>query len=204
MTEAANTPRDSRVEDTPVVAVVILAAGAIARKALLSDCPARFFGAGHFLRRNIYKVMRNESKSSMPELPCACANLRRAARAATRIYNQELRSIELELTQYTLLMTLDLMGKTTQKALGELLAMDSTTLTRTLSFLLERRWVGANPGKDRREKLLTLTPAGRRKFQQAQPNWQRAQEKLRLSVGKKTWQQMGQMLTHITTAVEQI
>jgi hypothetical protein len=36
----------------------------------------------------------------MPELPCACANLRRAARAATRIYNQELLSIELELTQY--------------------------------------------------------------------------------------------------------
>jgi DNA-binding MarR family transcriptional regulator len=140
----------------------------------------------------------------MPELPCACANLRRAARAATRIYNQELRSIELELTQYTLLMTLDLMGKTTQKALGKLLAMDSTTLTRTLSFLVKRRWVSATPGEDRREKLLTLTPAGRRKFQQAQPNWQRAQEKLRANVGEKTWQQMGQMLTHITTAAEQI
>jgi DNA-binding MarR family transcriptional regulator len=148
--------------------------------------------------------MQNESKSSTLELPCACANLRRAARAATRIYNQELRSIELELTQYTLLMTLDLMGKTTQKALGKLLAMDSTTLTRTLSFLLERKWVSANPGEDRREKLLTLTPAGRRKFQQAQPNWQRAQEKLRVSVGEKTWQQMGQMLTHITTAAERI
>jgi hypothetical protein len=52
----------------------------------------------------------------MPELPCACANLRRAARAVTRIYNHELRSTELELTQYTLLMTLVLMGETTQKA----------------------------------------------------------------------------------------
>ena len=82
--------------------------------------------------------------------------------------------------------------------------MDSTTLTRTLSFLVKRKWVSTNPGEDRREKLLTLTPAGRRKFQQAQPNWQRAQEKLRVSVGEKTWQQMGQMLTHITTAAEQI
>jgi DNA-binding MarR family transcriptional regulator len=140
----------------------------------------------------------------MPVLPCACANLRRAARAATRVYNQELRSSELELTQYTLLMTLDLMDETTQKQVGKLLAMDSTTLTRTLSFLIERKWVSANPGEDRREKLLALTAAGRRKFQQAQPNWQRAQEKLRVSVGEKTWQQMGQVLTHVTTAAEQI
>jgi DNA-binding MarR family transcriptional regulator len=140
----------------------------------------------------------------MPVLPCACSNLRRAARAATRIYNQELRGSDLELTQYTLLMTLDLVGETTQKNLGTLLAIDSTTLTRTLSFLIERRWVSANPGKDRREKLLTLTSAGRRKFQQAQPNWQRAQKKLRGSVGEKTWRQMGQVLTHITTAAEQL
>jgi DNA-binding MarR family transcriptional regulator len=84
------------------------------------------------------------------------------------------------------------------------LAIDSTTLTRTLSFLVERKWVSVNPGEDRREKRLSLTPAGRRKFQQAQPNWQRAQEKLRLSIGEKTWQQMGQVLTHITTAAERI
>jgi DNA-binding MarR family transcriptional regulator len=148
--------------------------------------------------------MQKESPRSMPVLPCACANLRRAARAATRVYNQELRSSELELTQYTLLMTLDLMGETTQKQLGKLLAIDSTTLTRTLSLLVQRKWVSANPGEDRREKLLALTPAGRRKFQQAQPNWQRAQEKLRVSVGEKTWQQMGQVLTHITTAAEEL
>jgi DNA-binding MarR family transcriptional regulator len=148
--------------------------------------------------------MQMESYRSMPVLPCACANLRRAARAATRIYNQELRGTELELTQYTLLMTLDLMGKTTQKQLGKLLAIDSTTLTRTLSFLVKRKWVNANPGEDRREKLLTMSPAGRRKFQQAQPNWERAQEKLRVSVGEKTWQQMGQVLTHITTAAEEL
>src|SRR5271170_855698 len=139
--------------------------------------------------------MRNKSQGVLPELPCACANLRRAARAATRMYNQELRLSELELTQFTLLMTLDLTGELTQKALGKLLAMDSTTLTRTLSFLVERGWIGADPGEDRRQKLLSLTPAGRRKFKQAEPNWERAQKKLRASVGEGTWQQMGQLLT---------
>jgi DNA-binding MarR family transcriptional regulator len=51
------------------------------------------------------------------------------------MYNQELRGSELELPQLTLLMSLDLTGETTQKALGRLLAMDSTTLTRTLRVL---------------------------------------------------------------------
>ena len=147
-------------------------------------------------------TMGKKSQGVLPELPCACASLRRAARAATRMYNQELRSSELELTQFTLLMALDLTGETTQKTLAQLLAIDSTTLTRTLSFLVERGWIGTNPGEDRREKLLSLTPAGRRTFQQAQPNWKRAQKKLRASVGEGTWHQMGQLLANITTAAE--
>jgi DNA-binding MarR family transcriptional regulator len=146
--------------------------------------------------------MQNKPQPSLPQLPCACANLRRAARAATRMYNHELRSSELELTQFTLLMTLDLAGEITQKTLGKLLAMDSTTLTRTLSFLVERGWISSNPGEDRREKLLNLTSDGRRKFQQTQPHWERAQKKLRASIGEKTWQQMGQLLTSIATAAE--
>lgn len=119
------------------------------------------------------------------------------------MYNQELRPSELELTQFTLLMTLHLTGEITQKALGKLLALDSTTLTRTLSFLVERGWIGSNPGEDRREKLITLTPAGRRKFRQTQPNWERAQKKLRARVGEATWHQMGQLLTSVTIAAEE-
>jgi DNA-binding MarR family transcriptional regulator len=148
--------------------------------------------------------MGNKSREFLPELPCACASLRRAARAATRMYNQELRSSELELTQFTLLMALDLTGEITQKRLAELLAMDSTTLTRTLSFLVDHDWISTNPGKDRREKLLSLTPVGRRKFQQAQPYWKRAQKKLRAGLGERTWRQMGQLLANITATAEQV
>jgi DNA-binding MarR family transcriptional regulator len=103
----------------------------------------------------------------------------------------------LELTQFTLLMALDLTGETTQKALARVLAMDSTTLTRTLSLLVERGWIRVNPGEDRREKLLSLSPTGRRKFKQAQPHWERAQEKLRANVGDETWRGMGKLLGRI-------
>jgi DNA-binding MarR family transcriptional regulator len=148
-------------------------------------------------------VMQEKLQGVLPDLPCACASLRRAARAATRMYDRELRASELELSQFTLLMALDLTGEITQKGLGKLLAMDSTTLTRTLSFLIERGWIGVNPGTDRREKLLSLTRAGREKFAQAQPDWERAQKNLKANIGEEAWNEMGQLLANIASRSEQ-
>ena len=84
---------------------------------------------------------------SLPALPCACANLRRAARAVTRGYEAALKGTGLTPTQHTLLQALDLLGLSPQGALGELLAIDSTTLTRTLRPL-ER--AGSAPDAARR------------------------------------------------------
>src|SRR5437773_6312731 len=85
-------------------------------------------------------------------LPCACASLRRAARAVTRAYALELRGTGLNPTQFTLLWALDRMGPSPQGALGELLAIDSATLTRTLAPLARRGWIRAERGADRRER----------------------------------------------------
>ena len=43
---------------------------------------------------------------SLPALPCACANLRRAARAVTRDYEAALKATGLNPTQHTLLQAL--------------------------------------------------------------------------------------------------
>src|SRR5882724_4353225 len=117
--------------------------------------------------------------TTLPVLPCACANLRRSARAVTRMYNQELRASGLELTQFTLLMALNLTGETTQGHLGKLLALDTTSLTRMLRLLTKRAWIGVKAGDDQRQRLLRLTPSGRKKLQQSQPHWERAQKRLR-------------------------
>ncbi len=134
----------------------------------------------------------------LPVLPCACANLRRAARAVTKIYNRELQATGIELTQYTLLMALEITGETTQGALGRLLALDSTTLTRMLRPLTRRGWIAAEPGSDRRQRLLRLTRSGRQKLQQSRPHWERAQELLKQGLGERTWSQMGRLLAEVT------
>jgi len=142
--------------------------------------------------------MTRQADRALPALPCACANLRRAARAVTRMYNRELRATGLELTQYTLLMALNVTGETTQGRLGRLLALDTTTLTRMLRPLTKRGWIAAEPGEDRRERLLRLTPPGRRKLGQSRRHWQRAQEGLRQRLGEPTWSQMGKLLAGVT------
>lgn len=140
------------------------------------------------------------SSASLPPLPCACANLRRATRAVTRMYNHALRPDSLEITQFTLLMALNLTGETTQGQLGRRLALDSTTLTRTLKLVKERGWVKAKEGEDRRQRLLALTPAGREKLQRSLPRWKQAQEDLRSALGETAWNQLGGLLAQVTRA----
>ena len=121
---------------------------------------------------------RTPSAAGLVALPCACANLRRAARSVTQLYDEELRGSGMRATQFTLLQALSRLGRITQGHLGELLALDSTTLTRSLKPLVKRAWVRSVPGKDRRERHLQLTTAGRRQLDRVQPLWERAQQRL--------------------------
>jgi len=121
-------------------------------------------------------------------LPCACAGLRRAARAVTRLYDEALRPSGLRVTQFSLMQVLGrARGALTQGTLGELLALDSTTLSRTLRPLERRGWIRTVPGADRRERRLALTSAGRRQLERARPHWERTQARLRKQVGATRW-----------------
>src|SRR5437660_1327326 len=95
------------------------------------------------------------------QLPCACANLRRAARVVSQFYDGIIRPSGLQISQFTLLQALHHAPGISQKQLAELLGIDSTTLTRTLALLRRRGWLHSETGADRRELQLLLTPAGK-------------------------------------------
>lgn len=123
-------------------------------------------------------------------LPCACANLRRAARMVTQFYDKALRSSGLRVTQFTLLQALTRAPGISQKQLGELLGTDSTTLTRVLALLRRRGWVRSQPGNDRRELRLSLTEAGQLEYKRVLPYWRSAQKRLRRSLGEADWKRV--------------
>jgi DNA-binding MarR family transcriptional regulator len=151
----------------------------------------------------IHAFMKAAQKSRMAEhlpvqLPCACANLRRAARMVTQLYDDALRPTGLRATQFTLLQALNLAPGISQKELAALLGIDSTTLTRTLSLLRRKGWIRAGTGSDRRELHLLLTPAGQREYERVLPYWRVAQKRLQEALGEADWNQV--IKAAVTTA----
>ncbi len=129
-------------------------------------------------------------RDAIVSLPCACANLRRAARIVTQRYDQQLQPAGIKTTQFTLLQALTRTGNISQGNLGELLGLDSTTLTRTLALLRRKGWIHTKPGQDRREVRVTLTAGGKRKYLGALHYWQSAQKQLSRVLGEAGWKRM--------------
>lgn len=129
-------------------------------------------------------------REPLPPLVCACASLRRAARAVTQSYDAELRAAGVNPTQFSLLHFLSRFGEMSQGKLGELLAIDTTTLTRTLEPLRKSGWIRARAGDDRRVRHWSLTPAGERKRASAAPHWEAAQARLRARLGAGRFQSL--------------
>ena len=107
---------------------------------------------------------------------CACANLRRAARALTQLFDEALAPSGLRVTQFTLLVTSRLAGESTINELAERMAMDRTTLSRNLKPLVRSGLLEVRPGEDGRRRLVRLTPAGEQALEEAYPLWQQAQQ----------------------------
>ena len=136
------------------------------------------------------KKDRELDQHALPRLPCACAVFRRASRATTRVYERQLRGTGLNIAQFTLLQALSHVEPITQGRLGRMLALDSTTLSRTLRPLEARRWLRSASGNDRRERLLELTAAGRSQLERTTPAWERAQKALKARLGEERWERL--------------
>ena len=124
---------------------------------------------------------------SLPLLECACASLRRASRAVTQRYEAALKPAGLKPTQLILLQALDRLGTSPQSALGNLLVLDPTTLTRSLRPLADAGLIRAVDGPDRRETRWEVTRQGRARLERALPAWERVQRDLRGLLGSRKW-----------------
>jgi DNA-binding MarR family transcriptional regulator len=119
-----------------------------------------------------------------------CAEFRRAARSLTQLYEDALRPAGLRGTQFTILQVLIRVGEITQGQLGHILAIDSTTLTRTLAIMGRHGWIKKRRGADRREWRIALSPRGKATYQHALPLWEGVQERMRHTLGEAQWKQL--------------
>jgi len=109
--------------------------------------------------------------------PCACAQLRRAARAVTALYDGCLADSGLTVTQFSLLVNIGRNADgVSRTVLAKKLGMDRTTLTRNLRPLEKQGLIAEQSGEDRRARVLRLSPDGWTRIELAYPAWERAQE----------------------------
>jgi DNA-binding MarR family transcriptional regulator len=141
------------------------------------------------------------SRPATIPLSCMCATFRRASRVLTQHYEAALRSLGLRATQFTLLQALSHTGEVSQGMLGEILAIDTTTLTRTLAIMERRKLIASRTGEDRRERLLSLSKTGRTEYNRALPHWKKVQHELRTRFGDTRWNDLLNLTTQVTAQV---
>jgi DNA-binding MarR family transcriptional regulator len=149
----------------------------------------------------MYMHPNSMTKPFIPALPCMCASLRRASRLLSQLYEDALRPLGMRATQFTILQSLALAGEVTQGQLGQMLGMDSTTLTRTLTIMSREGWIAKQHGEDRREWRMRLSKKGETQFKIALPNWQKAQDRLRGQLGNRLSDNLMTLMNEVTKSL---
>ena len=108
-------------------------------------------------------------------LDCLCGNLRMAARAVSSVYDRHLAAAGIQSSQMAVLWAVSSADGATVKELAARLAMHETSLIRNLRILEREGWVALEVGTDRRQRIASLTPAGRALFAKALREWKKAQ-----------------------------
>jgi DNA-binding MarR family transcriptional regulator len=135
------------------------------------------------------------SRERLP--PCVCTTLRMVTRAVTQLYDDVLRPSGLRVTQFTMLAPLARLGEANLRQLEETLAVDQTTLTRSLALLERDSVIERVPHPDRRIKALRLTAKGARALAVARPLWTQAQGLVLRELGTKRWAATRRRLAHV-------
>jgi DNA-binding MarR family transcriptional regulator len=107
---------------------------------------------------------------------CLGYRTRKLARAVTRLYNDRLRPLGLNLTEMNLLAAIAAQGTVQPARLGRAMALEKSTLSRNSSRLVERGWVEVRDHPDGRGVLLAVTARGNEMLLRAVPAWEQAQQ----------------------------
>jgi DNA-binding MarR family transcriptional regulator len=106
---------------------------------------------------------------------CLAVRVRLIARTVTGLYDSLLEGHGVTIAQVNLLAALGAAGPCPPSALGEMLQLDRSTISRNLSLLIRHGWAEPASSDAKGMREVTATAAGRAKLEAMMPDWRRAQ-----------------------------
>ncbi len=133
---------------------------------------------------------------------CLCFNLRRAARLATRIYDEALAPLGLTTSQFSALTVLIKAGPLTTNAFAKAMETERTTSTRNLALMEKQGLIRRQAGDDKRTRLIAATPKGKRVHEKALPVWRCIQDEFVAALGAKGANGAYECTSNVVSALE--
>jgi DNA-binding MarR family transcriptional regulator len=134
------------------------------------------------------------------ETLCCATALRKASRRLTQLYDEALAPTGLRSTQLSILAEIAQAGRDppTLSGLAQALVLDRSALGHNLRPLERDGLIRLEAGsKDRRQRLVVLTPQGKRALASAAKRWRLAQARFFDVYGKENADLLRATLTHI-------
>jgi DNA-binding MarR family transcriptional regulator len=130
---------------------------------------------------------------------CVSFNIRKAARAVTQLYDEQMRPFGLRSTQLSILAKTLILEPVTVTRLAEATVTDRTTLTRNLRLLEQQGHIRVGRGQDRREREVRLTDRGRGALARVYPIWKEVQVEVAKRFGSA---RLARLLAELAALVE--
>lgn len=135
---------------------------------------------------------------------CASFNFRRTTRAVTRLYDAAFEKFGIRSTQFTILIAVAKAQPAPMSVIADTLMLDATTLTRSLRLLQRQRLIAISDRAAKRQRYLTLTPAGEQMLARTLPVWRAAHARFVESVGKESWKKLRNQLEQLAHTASQL
>lgn len=133
--------------------------------------------------------------------PCNCLNIRRAAQAVTKVYDEFLEPSNLKIGQFSLLKHINQLGPVSVSDLALIIRLDRTTLVRNLKPLEKREFVEDISIEGTRNRQLRLTHEGIEAYKYAEELWEKAQSFFEEYLGKDNINTFTTLLSKIEALV---
>jgi DNA-binding MarR family transcriptional regulator len=129
---------------------------------------------------------------------CVAGRLRMLNRVITNIYDDALRSLDLKVSQMSILVAAAKMGTARPIEVCEHLHLDVSTLSRNVERMKARGWLEVVPDEDGRSQPFRLTPQGRKLLEKAIPAWSEAQQQVKKALGDGFAEQLNQAMKRVS------